>query len=69
MYHTATRGPPSPAARIELAFQAASFGRATLLVEAVTPESAKLAADSYSAPFPSLGLVDELLYSVEWRRK
>ena len=64
MYSATVDQPPSPGEKVELAFEAASHGSATVVVEAITNETAQGA--SASSPFPVMQIVDHLLNSVTW---
>jgi hypothetical protein len=66
MYRATANLPPSPGARVELAFEAATSGSATVLVRATTYERAQSAKEGFSSPFPVLETVDELLQTFEW---
>jgi hypothetical protein len=59
--------PPSPSERTELAFEAASAGPVTVVVEAVTNEEPVRAGEA-SSPFPAYQIVDMLLDSFRWSR-
>jgi len=64
MYSATVDSPPSPGGKVELAFEAASHASATVLVEAITNETAH--GTSASSPFPVLEAVDELLTTLSW---
>ncbi len=57
--------PPSPDAQVELAFEAARHGHATVVVVGVTNDEPHKGA---SSPFPSFQLVDLLLDDLQWPR-
>ena len=65
MYSATVDQPPSPGEKVELAFEAASHGSATVVVEAITNETAQ--GTSASSPFPVMQIVDHLLNSVTWK--
>jgi hypothetical protein len=66
MYTATVDSPPSPSTRIELAFEVATSGGATTLVEAVTNEQPSSGPGKASAPFPAFALVDQVLDTLTW---
>src|SRR4029077_16697495 len=64
MYSATGAQTPSPGEKVELAFEAATHGGATVVVEAITNETAQ--GTSASAPFPVFQVVDELLGTLAW---
>lgn len=66
MYSGTIDSPPSPSTRVEVAFEAATSGGATTLVEAITDEQPQSGQKQASSPFPALSLVDELLDTLAW---
>jgi hypothetical protein len=66
-YRAVLDQPPSPSQRTELAFEAASASRVTVVVEAVTNEQ-PMRAEEASSPFPAYVIVDQLLDSFRWSR-
>jgi hypothetical protein len=63
-YHATVDQPPSPSARVEIAFLAARQGAATVVVEAITNEDEQ--GGSSSSPFPAFQIVDSILSSFTW---
>jgi hypothetical protein len=62
--YTATLNePPSPSRRVELVFEVAANGKATVLTEAVTSTADQ---SQGSSPFPSLYAVDKLMDNFGW---
>jgi hypothetical protein len=59
--------PPSPSQRVELLFEVATFGPATVLVEAVTNEHAAPNDRTLNAPFPDYSDVDLMMESFRWQ--
>ena len=66
MYTATLDSPPSPSVRVEIAFEAATFGGATTLIEAITDEQAADGPAKASSPFPALALVDQILETLSW---
>ena len=66
MYTATLDSPPSPSVRVEIAFEAATFGGATTLIEAVTDEQAANGPSKASSPFPAFALVDQILETLSW---
>jgi hypothetical protein len=66
MYTATLNQPPSPSRRVEFAFQAATFGGVTVLVEAATNEDPVKSAGGSSSPFPYFSLVDALTETLQW---
>ncbi len=64
MYSATIDQPPSPDAQVELAFEAARHGHATVVVVGVTNEQPH--SKSASSPFPSFQLVDLLVDDLQW---
>jgi hypothetical protein len=64
LYSATVDQPPSPGEKVELAFLSARRAGSTVVVEAITNETAQ--GTSASAPFPVLGVVDELLGTLQW---
>ena len=64
MYSATIDQPPSPDEQVELAFEAARHGHATVVVVGVTNEEPH--SKSASSPFPSFQLVDLLLDDLQW---
>jgi hypothetical protein len=64
MYSATVDQPPSPGEKVELAFEAARRGSATVVLEAITNETAQ--GTSASSPYPALQIVDELVGSIQW---
>jgi hypothetical protein len=64
MYSATVDQPPSPGEKVELAFEAARKNKVTVVVEAITNETAQ--GTSASAPYPALGVVDELRGTIRW---
>ena len=64
MYSATVDQPPSPGEKVEIAFEAARRGNSTVVVEAITNESAQ--GKSESAPYPAFQIVDELLGTLQW---
>jgi hypothetical protein len=65
-YTATTDQPPSPSEPVELLFQVATFGGATVLVEAVTDEHEARSQDGANAPFPDFSDVDLLMDTFYW---
>jgi hypothetical protein len=63
MYKATSNQPPSPARRVELAFEVATLGGSTVLVEALTNEKPSRKG---SSPFPNYELMDRLMDSFQW---
>ncbi|HEX4323200.1 MAG TPA: hypothetical protein VHZ77_01065 [Gaiellaceae bacterium] len=63
-YSATVDEPPSPDEQVELAFEAARHGHATVVVVGVTNEEPH--SKSASSPFPSFQLVDLLLDDLQW---
>jgi hypothetical protein len=66
MYTATVDAPPSPSVRVELAFELATSGGATVLVEAITDEQPTGDSNKASSPFPAFALVDEILDTLTW---
>ena len=64
VYKATVDNPPSPSGQVEIAFEAAKRGNATVVVEAITNEEP---SSSDSAPFPSLQARDIVLDGFQWR--
>jgi hypothetical protein len=64
MYRATVDQPPSPDEQVEIAFEAATHGGATVVVEAITNDQAD--SSSASSPFPALEAADEMLDSFQW---
>jgi hypothetical protein len=64
MYQATVDQPPSPSEQVELAFLAATHGKATVVIEAITNDQED--SDASSSPFPAFEAVDELLDSFQW---
>jgi hypothetical protein len=64
MYSATVDQPPSPGEKVEIAFEAARRNKATVVVEAITNETAQGA--NASAPYPAFQVVDELLGTLQW---
>jgi hypothetical protein len=64
MYKATVDQPPSPNEQVEIAFEAATHGHATVVVEAITNDQAD--SSSASSPFPALEAADEMLDSFQW---
>ena len=63
VYKATVDNPPSPSGQVEIAFEAAKRGNATVVVEAITNEEP---SSSDSAPFPSLQAADIVLDGFQW---
>ena len=69
VYKATLNEPPSPQRRVELMFEGAANGAATVVVEAVTSERAELNKQTDAAsPFPALAIVDGLIDDFRWSK-
>ena len=66
MYTATLNQPPSPTQRLEFAFEVATFGGATVLIEAVTDETPSPRPPTKLRALPYFSLVDELVETLEW---
>ncbi len=64
VYKATVDQPPSPSQQVAIAFAAATHGKATIVIEAITNDQAD--SSSASSPFPALEAVDEMLDSFQW---
>jgi hypothetical protein len=65
-YRGTSKLSPSPGARVEIAFEVATRGSATVLVRAITYQKPQKNQHGIDSPFPAFDVVDALLRTFDW---